>query len=394
MKPKVAIVVSHPIQHFCPQYASYAQNENWQTKVFFASAIGYKPYFDPSFKKNISWDNIDVTAFDHEFLNGEEMVPINKDIRADKLESSLTAYDPDVVVTYGYFQKLQREAVKWAKKNKKAVLLISDSELRRHRNNFKKLLKFVVVRWYFSRIDGFLSVGDNNEEYYKSYGVNPKKFFRMHFPIDVKVYSRKYEEREQLNEEYRNRYDIPADATVLSVTGKLNSTKRQGDIIDALKVLEDRQRYYTLLVIGDGADMAVLVEKAKGLTKSRVIFAGFINVNDLPGFVAMTNIYVHPAEVEAHSLSISEAIYMGKPVILSDRCGSWGDNDDVIPGRNGLVYPAGNINALADALEQLSGDKKKMEEFGQLSHQLAVAYQKKAHGDGLLHALKSLGKLK
>ena len=45
-KLKIAIVVSHPIQHFCPQYVSFAKNKDIELKVFFGSALGHKKYTD------------------------------------------------------------------------------------------------------------------------------------------------------------------------------------------------------------------------------------------------------------------------------------------------------------------------------------------------------------
>ena len=60
---RVAIVVSHPIQHFCPQYVSFAKNKNIELKVFFASALGYKKYADANFKKEISWGNLQLEKF-------------------------------------------------------------------------------------------------------------------------------------------------------------------------------------------------------------------------------------------------------------------------------------------------------------------------------------------
>ncbi len=54
-KLRIAIVISHPIQHFCPQYVSFTQNKNVELKVFFASTLGYKKYVDVNFGKEISW---------------------------------------------------------------------------------------------------------------------------------------------------------------------------------------------------------------------------------------------------------------------------------------------------------------------------------------------------
>ena len=55
------------------------------------------------------------------------------------------------------------------------------------------------------------------------------------------------------------------------------------------------------------------------------------------------DVYVHCSDNEPHSLAITEAIYCGLPVVLSDRCGSYGPTDDVQPGINGFVYRCGDV---------------------------------------------------
>ena len=71
---RIAIVISHPIQHFCPQYVSFSENPNIILKVFFASTLGYKKYKDLNFDQEISWGNLNLDKFDHTFLNGEALL--------------------------------------------------------------------------------------------------------------------------------------------------------------------------------------------------------------------------------------------------------------------------------------------------------------------------------
>ena len=62
---RIGIVASHPIQHFCPQYASFAQNKNIHLMVFFGSNHGLKKYFDPNFKQEISWTGLKLDQFNN-----------------------------------------------------------------------------------------------------------------------------------------------------------------------------------------------------------------------------------------------------------------------------------------------------------------------------------------
>jgi glycosyltransferase involved in cell wall biosynthesis len=63
----------------------------------------------------------------------------------------------------------------------------------------------------------------------------------------------------------------------------------------------------------------------------------------LPAYYAVSDVYIHPPSIEPHSIAMSEAIYVGCPVVLSDRCGSFGPTDDVREGINGFVYSFAEI---------------------------------------------------
>jgi glycosyltransferase involved in cell wall biosynthesis len=377
---KLAIIISHPIQHFCPQYASLAAHPDLTVKVFFASALGYKKYLDPNFKKEIAWGNLRLEAFDHVFLNGGEALPADKELDAPELDAALTAFAPDVVLVHGYFQPFQRRAYQWARKQGVPMAYISDSERRQKRSGLKEMLKYFYLRLFFSRIDCFLSVGDANEEYYRFYGVARRKIVRMHFSIDLPAYREAYRCREALAAAVRTKFGLSPSDLVLSVVGKLVPWKNQGDILEAMRLLEAEGVTLTLFVIGTGEQQALLADKARTLKKSRVLFPGFVPPEDLPGFYAATDIYVHPSAIEPHSLAISEAIYMGCPAIISDRCGSYGSDDDVQEGSNGFVFRCGDARHLAEKIGLLARDAEKRRRFGVFSHELGVRFQQRSHG--------------
>ena len=378
-KPKIALVVSHPIQHFCPQYVSFAKNPQVEFKVFFGSALGYKKYTDKNFGKEISWGNLNLDQFDHVFLNGEHAIASDKNLDAPSLGSNLEAYKPDLVIIYGYFQKMQRRAHRWAIQNNIKLAYISDSELRHQRNKLKELVKYFFIRNYFKKISYFLSVGNANEDFYSHYGVKQEQFIRMHFPIDIIQYEKSYAEKDLLRKKIRTQYGIADHETVLTVVGKLTPWKNQDHIIDAMQLLEAAGIYTNLFVLGSGQMMEAWQQKAMVLNKSRVFFPGFVNIEELPSYYAATDIYVHPASMEPHSIAVSEAIYMGCPVIISDRCGSYGDWDDVQEGKNGYTFAFGNIAELAQKIRSLTEDISARNNFADHSHMIAVGFQETAH---------------
>lgn len=387
-KPKIAIIISHPIQHFCPLFVSYAQNPQWDIKVFFASIAGYITFKDPNYNKEISWNNLEIDKFKHEFLNNNALIHISNKIDAKDLGDKLEKYNPDIVLIHGYAQKLQRRAYYWALKSKKKIFYFSDSELRHKRHFLKNIIKKIVLPFYFSKINAFLTIGNANENYYQHYGCPSTKFFRAAYPIDVRNYEKFYLNKTEIRKKIRGKHNILKDEIVCSVVGKLVPWKRQIDIIDALYLLEKENiKRISLFIIGSGKLESTLKKRVEGLKKHRVIFTGFINAHELPEYYSSTDIYIHPSSREPHSVAISETIFMGCPVILSDKCGSYGTYDDVQIGKNGFVYKCGNIAQLAYYIRKLILKEKLRIFFGNNSHTYAIKAQNQGHVEGLKAAL-------
>jgi glycosyltransferase involved in cell wall biosynthesis len=388
----IAIVVSHPIQHFCPQYISFSKLPNVNVKVFFASMLGYKSYFDENFGNEIVWNNLRIDEFEHVFLNGDKVLASNKNLEAPMLEFELEAFKPDVIVTYGYFQKFQRACHKWANSNNVPLVYITDAENRQKRHWLKKVSKIFALRWYFKKINYFFTVGNANEDYYKLYGVNPKSFIRMHYPIDIEVYSESYDNKELHRKTIREKFSIPEDMFVINVVGKLVEWKNQSHLIDLLENLESKGVKAHVIILGTGSTLEELTIKAAKLKSNVVHFAGFVDPLDLPKYYAASDLYLHPAKIEPHSLAISEAIFMGMPLVLSDRCGSYGENDDLQVGKNGFVYKFGDIEEMSVKVIKLMEDRELLNNFSNYSVKIARDFQKRSHGECVIDLIDRIKK--
>jgi glycosyltransferase involved in cell wall biosynthesis len=212
----------------------------------------------------------------------------------------------------------------------------------------------------------------------------------MHFSIDKRMYEKAYENKAALRKEVRNNFSIQNNDIVLSVVGKLVHWKNQQDIIKAMQLLEGSGTVYHLLIIGSGPMLEEWQQMAASLVSNKVHFAGFVKPGELPGYYAATDIYVHPAAIEPHSLSISEAIYMGCPVIISDRCGSYGPADDVQESKNGFVYKFGDIRDLAQKIKWLTMHPAERTAFAAYSHNTGVSFQAQSHQQVLYDLVKQL----
>ena len=387
---KIAVIVSHPIQHFCPMYSSWNKLDNVRLKVFFASGIGVKPYRDRDFGLEISWEGIKLD-FDHMFLNGGRAIPVSLKIDAPGLEKELSKFSPDVVVIYGYRQKLQRRAFEWCVTEQVPMLMISDAQLRQKRPFWKKIAKRVFEPYHLRKISGFLTVGDSNEIYYRHYGVKDDKFFRSPFPIDKEFYESFWKDKDVVSKRVRDELKIPEKNILILSVGKLVSWKRHLDIIKAVKLIDFRQLPLSVVICGTGPEEGSLRKEAEFLEGHQIILAGFVKPLDLPKFYLTADIYVQSSEQDSHPLVVSEAIFMGCPVIVSDRCGSYGPSDDVRPGVNGFVYRCGDLKALAHFIKKISLDPDLNKRCAYFSRKIGMFSQRLAHEEGLINSLIGMG---
>jgi hypothetical protein len=82
---------------------------------------------------------------------------------------------------------------------------------------------------------------------------------------------------------------------------------------------------------------------------------------------------------------------MNCPIILSDRCGSYGLSDDVQLGVNGEIYECGNIENLTSLILKLVSNPILLKNFSENSGRIGEYKQEQAHYRSistLIHKIK------
>lgn len=390
---RVAIVVSHPIQHFVPFYRALAQETQIRIKVLFGSKIGVEKYTDKDMGVEIAWDMDLLGGYEHEFLPGADLVKntgfwsLNNPHVAERLDECL----PDVVMVYGYAQLTNIRVVRWCRRNNVPVLMQSDSELLGKRTWYIRAIKQLLLRPLFKRISGFLTIGDKNEAYCANYGVSRQKVFRAPLTIDEDEFGKVRKCRLEHRKRYRARLQIPEDAFVALFVGKLIQRKRPVDIVVALRNAASKATNQPLwaLFAGDGELRKKLEEKTCADAINHLLL-GFVNVRELPEVYAAADVLIHPSHKDAHPLSTCEACYMGLPLIVSDKVGSVGPTDTARPDVNALVYPCGDTVALAEAFLTLVKDSERCKNMGDASLRIAQELGMTESVNGFLRAVRAV----
>jgi glycosyltransferase involved in cell wall biosynthesis len=389
---KVAIVVSHPIQHFAPLYRELAKQPELEIKVFFCSRLGLDEYYDPDFGLELKWETDLLAGYQSEFVAGASAVRRIGfwTVHGSDINRRLEQYGPDVVQIYGYSQAVALRTLLWSVQHGVPALLMSDSELVHARPLAIRALKRVALPLIYGRVSGFLTIGDNNEAYLRHYGVEPDRLFRSPYPTDDGLFLGALEERTALRRQVRAKLNISDSAVGVVFVGKLIPRKRPCDVVEAVNIARRRTGLdIVALLVGDG-ELRETLQSNGGRPAEGVRFAGFVNQRHLPGMYAASDVIAHPAAADAHPLAVTEAVLMGLPAVVSDKIGSVGPTDTVRVGENGLVFPCGDVDALASALERLASDAVLRASMGAASRRIASETGLHASVAGYVTAVKTL----
>jgi phosphatidylinositol alpha-mannosyltransferase len=147
------------------------------------------------------------------------------------------------------------------------------------------------------------------------------------------------------------RWRDPAHTNILFV-GRLDPRKGVQDLIAAMpEVVERTDGRARLLVVGDSYLRPQIMAGVASSAREYVHFLGHVPSADLPRWYATGDIFCSPATGnESFGIVLVEAMAAGRAVVCSDIPGY---RTVVTPGRDAVVFPPGDVPALARALSQL-----------------------------------------
>lgn len=156
--------------------------------------------------------------------------------------------------------------------------------------------------------------------------------------------------------------------TVLFV-GRLEQEKRVGELIAAFARVPGRAR---LEIVGDGSRRAGWAALARRLgVADRVRFRGVVDDEELVAAYRRAAVFAIPGVAELQSLVTLEAMAAGLPVVAADAVAL---PHLVRTGHNGVLYPPGDVDALAGALGALLGDPGARARMGAASRETVAAH--------------------
>ena len=158
----------------------------------------------------------------------------------------------------------------------------------------------------------------------------------------------------------RKSFSLSEDDLIFSISARLNPVKGHKYLVEAVSKLSDRSRM-KFLIAGTGPEEESLKQmvKEKGLEDS-IIFTGFLS--DVAPLLYATDVLLNCSYgTEACSLAILEAYSLGIPCIATD----YGGNPELVQtGKNGIVFPTNDSDALAAAIQTLREEPDLIRQYG------------------------------
>lgn len=158
----------------------------------------------------------------------------------------------------------------------------------------------------------------------------------------------------------RKQLQIGDGDLLLLFLGRLNRDKGVIDLAAAFaRVADDCPQLHLLLVGPDEAGIKAEMTRNLGKFTDRT---HFVDYTDRPeSYFAAADIFCLPSYREGFGSVIIEAAACGMPAIGSR---IYGISDAIREGETGLLFPAGDVPALATAIRRLAGDPSLRKEMG------------------------------
>lgn len=296
----------------------------------------------------------------HNVMNGRYPV-LKKNAEFHRLNKLLREKKFDLAVINARFYIHSIYAAKFSKSNNIPCITIEhgsthlsvDNKIFDFFGNVYEHLITSVLKRYCS---DFYAVSKAAGEWLKHFGIDSKG--ELYNSIDLDNISKLMEEPIC---DYREKLSIPANATVITFTGRMLKIKGVDELLSAFKRM-DRTNVY-LIYAGDGPELDNLKSQSVG----NVILLGKIDFEHIITLLKISDVYCLPSVSEGMSTSVMEAIatrtfvittYNGgaREIITSDEYGIIiGNNsaDEVLQALNRAMDREYRESATQKALQRL-----------------------------------------
>ena len=144
----------------------------------------------------------------------------------------------------------------------------------------------------------------------------------------------------------------------LLYVGRVSKEKNLPLLVDVFKSLTEIMENFSLIVVGEGPYLKTMQEELKG---APCYFTGYLTGKPLETLYASCDLFVFPSSTDTFGNVVLEAQASGLPVVVTD---SGGPQENILPGKTGLVVPVNDGQALLKATYSLLNNPVNLKKMG------------------------------
>lgn len=253
---------------------------------------------------------------------------------------------------------------------KKIAAIVESHEADHVRTAWKERIKQV----FLSRCFRVIVAGEKHSAYVKKLGVSQERIIVMGGVggVDHVIY-----------DPYRKKYNTPekrqALFTLLGIpkrkyfiyVGRFSPEKNLLSLLHVYEKAACEKKGWGLLMVGAGLQALSLQAYAMGHRLTHVVFSGFVQQDRLPLYYLASQVFVLPSLSEPWGLVVDEALALGLPVLVSERCGCV--PDIVHEGENGVIFPPEDEEAFVRCFHFMM-ERADLQNMGKNSLNIAQRY--------------------
>ncbi|MDY6783008.1 MAG: glycosyltransferase [Cyanobacteriota bacterium] len=388
---RILVVAAKPIPYMTPVYQLLAQQPQLEILVAYCHMQGAQLGLDEEFGVDVEWDIPLLTGYPWiEVKNLSRQPGLNRfwGLLNWDLWKLVKSNKFDCVIIYtGYVYASFWIAAVAAKLLKKGFIFSTDmsSIAPRDRQNWKARLKPWILPHLYGLGDRIIVSNSLGKQVLHDLGLSEERILLTPSCVDNEGIRDRASHVD--TQAVRASWNLPLNAPIVLFCGKFQPWKRPLDLLRAFARAGVTGAY--LLFAGDGPQREELEAEAQTLQISdRVKFLGFLNQSQLPSAYCIADLFVLPSDYEPFGMVVGEAMLCGCAVAVSDRVGARADL--VIPGKTGLIYPCGDIDALATILREWLPKREPLKQMGQAAQERMDSWSPRENVAAIVQGVESL----
>lgn len=225
-------------------------------------------------------------------------------------------------------------------------------------------LKQTLKKFMLHHVDMIETPGEDAKAYAIKSGADPNK---IHYATHTVASAFFCEDADSLRSERAVvREKLGLRGITFVFVGRIWKGKGIQYLLDAFVRLQGSTNTEAmLLIVGDGIDEALFRQQCEERAASNVVFAGFVQRDELRQYFLAGDVFVWPTLGDPYGIAVDEAMACGLPILSTSACGEI--RARVEEGVNGYIVPPADAEALADKMLELVKDPTALQKMGKVS---------------------------